>query len=457
MFTIHARTSESCDRPRRPSAARSLMLLGATFVLAVAGTGGSITAAPAAPKAYVGIFNDNAVAVIDTGTNRVLTTIPIPAGPHGLVISPDGLRVYASSDGASTVSVISTATDRVVSSIEVGKGPHGLAMSPDGRQVVVAVFGMSRVAVIDTVRNEVIGTIPVGNPHNIAISPDGRTAYVASQQPGAAALAILDLTTRRQVGSVALDKAPRALTFSPDGKALYFTLAGSESVQVLDPADNHIVTQIPVGASPHHPFFTPTGEYALVAVQGPGEVAVIDPHSRKVIGTVAVGKVPHWITTTSDGDTAYVTNEGANTISVVDVEKQKVLATIPVGNAPRKIVMQRGLSTRSSSVKAGPVATAAAPPGSAPAPGQMEAGGADGIHIANFAFTPPALTVSPGQKVTWTNADSIPHTSTSADKRWNSGPLAPGASFSVTFDKPGTYVYGCSIHPFMQAKVIVGR
>src|SRR5436853_6350707 len=191
MLTIHARASESCDRPRRPSAARSLMLLGATFVLAVAGTGGSITAAPAAPKAYVGIFNDNAVAVIDTGTNRVLTTIPIPAGPHGLVISPDGLRVYASSDGASTVSVISTATDRVVSSIEVGKAPHGMAINRSGSLVLVAVFGASQVAMIDTVRNEVVARVPVGSPHNIAISPDGGTAYVASQQPGAAQLAIL--------------------------------------------------------------------------------------------------------------------------------------------------------------------------------------------------------------------------------------------------------------------------
>jgi plastocyanin len=87
----------------------------------------------------------------------------------------------------------------------------------------------------------------------------------------------------------------------------------------------------------------------------------------------------------------------------------------------------------------------------------MEADGSGGVHIANFAFAPPTLAVSPGHKVTWTNADSIPHTSTSADKRWNSGPLAPGASFSVTFDKPGTYVYGCTIHPFMQAKVVVGN
>src|SRR5207245_248656 len=133
----------------------------ATMVWAGAVTSPTTAAMRAAPKAYVGIFNDNAVAVIDTGTNRVLTTIPIPVGPHGLVISPDGLRVYASSDGASKVSVISTTTDRVVSSIEVGKGPHGMAIGRDGRLVLVAVFGTSQVAVIDTVRNEVIAMIPV--------------------------------------------------------------------------------------------------------------------------------------------------------------------------------------------------------------------------------------------------------------------------------------------------------
>lgn len=85
------------------------------------------------------------------------------------------------------------------------------------------------------------------------------------------------------------------------------------------------------------------------------------------------------------------------------------------------------------------------------------ADGASGIHIANFAFAPETLTVAPGQKVTWTNADTVAHTSTGADRRWNSGPLEPGASFSVTFVTPGTYLYGCSIHPFMKAKVVVGN
>ena len=92
---------------------------------------GAVTAAEA-PKAYVGLFKDDAVAVIDTVQNKVLTTIPVPKGPHGLVMTPDGRKVYVSSDGAATVSVIDTASDRIVGSIDVGANPHGLAISGDG-------------------------------------------------------------------------------------------------------------------------------------------------------------------------------------------------------------------------------------------------------------------------------------------------------------------------------------
>jgi len=68
--------------------------------------------AAGAPKAYVGLFKDDAVAVVDTAQNKVLGTITVPKGPHGLVVTPDGRKVYISSDGASTVSVIDTANCR---------------------------------------------------------------------------------------------------------------------------------------------------------------------------------------------------------------------------------------------------------------------------------------------------------------------------------------------------------
>ena len=111
----------------------SVLLLVVVALSLLAWAHSPLKAQAAGPKAYVGIFKDNVVAVIDTSTNKVLSTIPIPAGPHGLVITPDGRWVYVSSDGDSKVSVIDTNTDAVTATIEVGKAPHGLALTPDGK------------------------------------------------------------------------------------------------------------------------------------------------------------------------------------------------------------------------------------------------------------------------------------------------------------------------------------
>jgi len=316
--------------------------------------------ADGAPKAYVGLFKDDAVAVIDTAQNKVLGTIAVPKGPHGLVATPDGRKVYVSSDGASTVSVIDSATDRVVASLEVGANPHGLAVSGDGSRVLVLGWGSNRALVIDTATDRVIGEVPVAQPHNGTLSRDGRTGWVASQQQGATALVRLDLTIWKEVARVPLDKTPRGLELSPDGRRVFFTLAGVNAIQVLDTATNRIVTQIPVGASPHYAPFTPNGRWALAVVQGPGELGILDTANNTLAGTVAVGKAPHWSMSSSDGRTAYVTNEGSNDVSVVDLASRAVTATIPVGNAPRKIAVQ---PVSGAGVTApAPVRTAAAAP-----------------------------------------------------------------------------------------------
>lgn len=343
-----------------------------TLALIVA-LGGAGTALAAGPKAYVGLFKDDAVAVIDTAQNRVIATIPVPKGPHGLVVTPDGRKTYVSSDGASTVSVIDTASDKIVASIEVGANPHGLAMSPDGKKVLVAGYGSSRAIVIDTATDRVVGEIAVPQVHNATIGPDGRRAWVASQKQGAAAIVILDLQTFTQVGTVPLDKTPRALDASPDGKRVYFTLAGVNAVQVLDTASNQIVAQIPVGASPHEAPFTADGRWALAVSQGPGEIGIVDVAGGAVAGTVPVGNLPHWVTSALDGRTAYVTNEGFNNVTVVDLATRTVVTTIPVGNAPRKIAVQPVAASR------------AAAPAAVATPAQQK--GVKSVTIGGVAYT----------------------------------------------------------------------
>ncbi len=293
-------------------------------------------------KAYVGLFKDNAIAVIDLTTNRLIGTIPVPAGPHGVMITPDGSKVYVSSEGASTVSVIDTATDRVVRSLEVGPTPHGLAISRGGHLLLVSGFGSNQLIVINSVTDRIVGSVGVPQPHNTAISPDGGTAYVASPEQGNPALVVLDLASRIKVGRVPLDKAPRALAFTADGRRLYFTVTGSENMGILDPATKQIVSWKRVGTSPQHPLFTPDGQIGLVVSQGPDELTILDPVTNTVLDTVGVGQAPHGIATAANGHFAYVTNEGSNDVSVVDLASYSLLANIPVGNAPRKIAVQPG-------------------------------------------------------------------------------------------------------------------
>jgi plastocyanin len=77
------------------------------------------------------------------------------------------------------------------------------------------------------------------------------------------------------------------------------------------------------------------------------------------------------------------------------------------------------------------------------------------VKIDNFNFTPPALTVPVGTKVTWVNKDDVPHTVTSDDKLFGSRAMDTDDKFSFTFQTPGTYPYYCSVHPKMTGKVIV--
>jgi YVTN family beta-propeller protein len=298
----------------------------------------------AGPKAYIGNFKDNTVSVIDTEAGKVVATVPVSAGPHGMAITQDGRTVYISGDGSSAVDVIDTATDKVVKTIEVGKAPNGIALTPDNRLLLVTVYGENRMAFIDTSTQTVVGTLAVQKPHTVAISPDGKIAYVTVQEPGHFGLALIDLVTRSMVRTLPLEKTPRDGEFSYDGKVFYFTQAGVSAVEVLDPASDKIMTEIPTGVSPHFVGYPRGSAFGIVTVQGPGELLLFDPATNQPVRSVSVGKQPHWATTSNDGKTVYVTNEGSNDVTVVDLATGKT-TTVAIGNAPRKVVVQRTAAT----------------------------------------------------------------------------------------------------------------
>jgi amicyanin len=89
-------------------------------------------------------------------------------------------------------------------------------------------------------------------------------------------------------------------------------------------------------------------------------------------------------------------------------------------------------------------------------PGTNATGQGNNVVISGYAFSPQQLQIKAGEKVTWTNQDSAPHTVVSDSGSELSSPsLSTGQSYSHTFAAAGTYNYHCSIHKSMKGTIVV--
>ena len=92
-----------------------------------------------------------------------------------------------------------------------------------------------------------------------------------------------------------------------------------------------------------------------------------------------------------------------------------------------------------------------------------------GTCTSAFCYKPGKISINAGTKVTWINTTSASHTVTRCTKSvcgvgggtgkgtgFGSGIIAPGGSYTFTFNGKGTYIYYCAIHGYgvMHARVI---
>src|SRR5271165_4009816 len=120
--------------------------------------------------------------------------------PWGVVIAPDKSKIFLTTAGSESVTVIdvprllktvrtrrqpfvndlSAAADYVLARIPVGHNPRGVLLSPDGKRLYVANRLDDNIAVIDTNSDKVISTIDLGGPKNVdALRRGERLFYTA--------------------------------------------------------------------------------------------------------------------------------------------------------------------------------------------------------------------------------------------------------------------------------------
>jgi len=320
------------------------------FMLGVISCGrGENPASEEAGTVYVVNEGDNTVSVIDGIRRSVIATIPVGKSPHYIVLDPSSKYAYVTNGESNSVSVLDTATNRVVSTIEgVGRDPQQIVIHPTGKFAYVPSYDTANVHVIDLAGTRVTATIPVGeNPQSIAISPDGERVYLINLHNPQAM--VIDTVTNRVIDKFTTGEGGCGIAISPDSQRLYFGGHGTgmwmgkgemnRDVRVIDAKTFAQLFQIRCGIMPIAVKFSRDGKQAYVVSHGSGELHIIDTATNKAT-SVKVGRDCRGVADSKDGKWAYVSNRGDDTVSIVDVAAKKAVATIRVGKSPVGIALK---------------------------------------------------------------------------------------------------------------------
>ncbi|HLJ18124.1 MAG TPA: alkaline phosphatase family protein [Bryobacteraceae bacterium] len=212
-------------------------------------------------RAYVALSRKNSLAVIDTGSRKVIREIPVDIAPFAVVVCEPCGKVYVSnrggrrpqqgdtvapSSGSEVVTdpVTGTATTGTISAIdlktlqpsriEVGRAPSGMALSPNGKILAVANGHADSVSFIDTatatVREIKIPTWPgsvIGSqPDSVTFSPRGSTLYVACGGNNAIAVVERDGASWKVAGAIPTGWFPSAIAVDAKGDLRIVNIKG---------------------------------------------------------------------------------------------------------------------------------------------------------------------------------------------------------------------------------------
>ena len=145
-------------------------------------------------KAYVSLWGDGSIAVVNPALQNHVTHIAVDRHPTAMLLNKAQTRLIVVNSNADTVSVIDTRTDRVIETInirltetaQIGASPEGLALSDDEKTLYVANAHANAVAVVQLAtkltpknRSKLLGFIPTGK-YASAVAFVGNKLFIAN-------------------------------------------------------------------------------------------------------------------------------------------------------------------------------------------------------------------------------------------------------------------------------------
>ena len=294
-------------------------------------------------KAFISNSLSASISVLDTVAHTNIATIPVYNVPGETTITPDGRQLWvihqaplASDPDHSPVAVIDTATNLVITTVLIlGKGAKDILFTLDGRFAYVANNTLGEVDVIDTTTYQVTSIPTEPGSRRLAISPAGDRVYVTNNHGTPGSVSVIDTATQQVIATIPVGAAPFDVGVTPNNNEVYVTNQGDMTVDVIDTTTLTVIATIPTGILSQLLVITPDGTKVFVANGFSDTVSVINTATHTVIATIHVVHKPWTIKLSPDNMKLYVCGGHDTRISVIDVASLTVSATIEnVGSGP---------------------------------------------------------------------------------------------------------------------------
>ncbi|MCK6440101.1 MAG: IPT/TIG domain-containing protein, partial [Planctomycetes bacterium] len=135
---------------------------------------------------------------------------------------------------------------------------------------------------------------------------------------------VFDTSAFDAFGDVEVGLGPARATISPDGRYVFVSCYGDDTLHIIDTATNVNVTSISVNRNPSAMAFSPTGDQFYVCSRAQDVVTIYDVSedengvpALEFVGDVATGSTPAGIAVSGDGSRLVISNEGSDSVSVI--------------------------------------------------------------------------------------------------------------------------------------------
>src|SRR4030088_1418869 len=302
---------------------------------------------------YVGNSQGDDVSVVNLTSLKVVRNITVGRDVHCVALTPDGRRLFSTSELDHTLIISDTTTEKIIGTVKLPGKPNHCAVTPDGHYVTVPIRDGDSVAIVDVNQQKIVKLLPIKEPHNSVNMGSNRYMYVTSM--GSHEIDVIDLEKMDYSAHIAVGGRPRPFVVSKDGRTMYVAVSDLHGFNIVDIPEKKVTQRVEMPSEhpgPPRPrqFETPDTETHGLALN-PNEseiwvtsllddcIYIYDLKAKKVTGRLPTGDGPNWVVFSPDGRFACVSNTDSDDVFIFSVKERREVAHVKVGKAPKRIAI----------------------------------------------------------------------------------------------------------------------